>query len=144
MEIRGAEPEKGITLLTKADDNNPVITELNPKPGTYSQEIPVSATAKDDYGIQKISFQISDDGQAWLTQEVKEFDTPQTTVTAECTLMVKDHEDGMIYFRAVAEDFSGHESETGAKAPFIQYSIDHTPPKAPEISSVEEIMVILK
>ena len=134
---RGAEPEKGITLLTKADDNNPVITELNPKPGTYSQEIPVSATAKDDYGIQKISFQISDDGQAWLTQEVKEFDTPQTTVTAECTLMVKDHEDGMIYFRAVAEDFSGHESETGAKAPFIQYSIDHTPPKAPEISSVE-------
>ena len=134
---RGAEPEKGITLLTKADDNNPVITELNPKPGTYSQEIPVSATAKDDYGIQKISFQISDDGQTWLTQEVKEFDTPQTTVTAECILMVKDHEDGMIYFRAVAEDFSGHESETGAKAPFIQYSIDHTPPKAPEISSVE-------
>ena len=134
---RGAEPEQGITLLTKADDTAPVITVLNPKPGTYSQEIPVSATAKDDYGIKKISFQISYDGQAWLTQKTEEFDTPKTTVTAEHNLQVKDCEEGMIYFRAVAEDFSAHESDTSEKAPYIQYRIDHTPPAAPELSSVE-------
>ena len=134
---RGAEPEKPFMFFTKADDTPPVITALSPESASFSSEIFVSAEAEDNCGIRKIILQVSENNQDWNNIAEKEFADGNKKERAEAVLSVKEFEEGIIYFRAVAEDINGHVSETGSKAPFVQYYVDHTPPEVPVLVSTE-------
>ena len=134
---RGAEPEKPFMFFTKADDTPPVITALSPESASFSSEISVSAEAEDNCGIRKIILQVSENNQDWNNIAEKEFADGNKKERAEAVLSVKEFEEEIIYFRAVAEDINGHVSETDSKAPFVQYYVDHTPPEAPVLVSTE-------
>ncbi len=115
---RGAEPEKPFMFYTKADDTPPVITALSPESASFSSEISVSAEAEDNCGIRKIILQVSENNQDWNNITEKEFTDGNKKERAEAVLSVKEFEEEIIYFRAVAEDINGHVSETDSKASF--------------------------
>ena len=129
---RGTEPEQGITLHTKADETAPVITELNPKPGDFSQSIPITVRAEDDYGIAQLEYQTSLDGEVWTTVETQNFSHISNRVLADYKLSLENYPEGKIFVRVLAQDFKGNQSDSGKTAPFVQYRIDRTAPLAPK------------
>ena len=134
---RGVEPQSGITLHTKADETAPVITELNPKPGDFSQEIPITVRAEDDYGITQLEYQISLDKETWTTVETQTFSHISSNVYADYKLSLKDYPEGSLYVCVLAKDFKENQSDSGETAPFVQYRIDRTSPLAPESVKAE-------
>ena len=128
---RGMESESGITVHTKADETAPVITELNPKPGDFLREIPITVRAEDDYGIAQLEYQISLDGEVWTTVETQTFSHISNRVLADYKLSLDSYPEGKIFVRVLAYDFQNNQSDSGKTAPFVQHRIDRTPPAAP-------------
>lgn len=125
-------PSEDITVSTKSDTTAPVITSISPKPGYYSDEIPLCLTAWDDFGVASVEIQTSADTYNWNTVTTVEYQGEKQEEKAEFTLDVSQAEEGNLYVRGVAADKAGNTGDASIEAPYIQYVVDHTPPKAPE------------
>ena len=125
-------PSDDILVSTTSDTNAPVVTSINPKSGQYSDYIPLSVTAKDEYSVEKIIIQLSSDKVEWQDIYSRVYSEIKTSATASYKLPLKDYDEGYIYIRAVAYDKSGNVSDTGETAPFVQHIVDRTAPEAPQ------------
>ena len=120
-----------LTVTTRVDSNNPVVTSLSPNPGRYSDSINFRAGAGDDCGIKSIEIQVSTDLKEWKTVSVAEYSTYQKTVSYVCNVSLADYMDGSIYVRAVAKDFSDNLSDISENCAYVEYIVDKTAPTIP-------------
>ena len=130
-------PSEPITARTQKDGTAPVITKLLPLPGYYAEGIQVSITASDDYGVQSITLQTSPDGLFWTDVETKEYTAVAAAQTWSKRLSLTHYDEGLLYVRGVAKDFSGNVSTTDGTAPYVQHIVDRTAPAAPAELSAE-------
>lgn len=128
---RGTSSEE-ITAATQSDSIAPVITSIDPKPGYYRDEIPLCLTAWDDSGVASVEIQTSTDIYNWKTVTALEFSGDKQEEKAAFQLNVSEAEEGNLYVRGVAADKAGNTGDATMEAPYVQYIVDHTPPKAPE------------
>ena len=119
------------TARTLADDTAPVITAQSPASARYTSSVPFSVTAKDDCDIKSITIQISFDRASWTDISTSEYDTRAASKTYSYSVSLADYEDGSVYLRGVATDFTGNVSDTSADAPYSEYIVDKTAPAAP-------------
>ena len=120
-----------ITVTTQADTTAPVISQIRPTPGYYSDKIDLRFTAADDHSIGSILVQISTDGQVWTDLHTETYGDISKNRTLSYVLSLDGYEEGFIYLRAVATDMSGNESASDASAPFVQHVVDRTAPQKP-------------
>jgi len=132
---RGKESEI-YEVSTVSDNQAPVVTSLQPKPGRYSTSITVSATAVDDVGVRSLTIQTSKDNKVWTDIQTYTPASAQKTLTFSHTINLKDELEGSIYVRAVATDAAGNISDTSENAPYVEHRIDHTGPEVPTDFSV--------
>ena len=119
------------TVTTAPDTTAPVITAQSPSPGRYNSSISFRATANDDCGIQSIVIQASRDRQDWETLSSQTFLSRAASASYTYALSLEDYEDGSLFVRGIATDFSGNVSNSGGNAPLVEYHVDKTPPEAP-------------
>ncbi len=119
------------TVTTSDDVTAPVVTSLSPNPGRYNSTIPFKASAGDDSGIKSITIQTSTDKTNWKDVSVATYTTYKKTATYSYNLSLSNYNDGSIYVRAVATDFSGNLSDSSASAPYVEYMVDKTAPDKP-------------
>ena len=123
-------PSEPITVTTQADIYAPAVTQLLPASGSYSGDVTVSATARDEYCVAKLALQISVDGETWETLTEKTFDSVSTTAKINYTLSLAAYTRS-VRIRAVATDSAGNVSNTGDDAPYARFTPDNTPPQVP-------------
>ncbi|MGN1131288.1 MAG: leucine-rich repeat protein, partial [Ruminococcus sp.] len=120
-----------IVVSTDVDTQAPVITALSPSASRRNSTINFSASAGDDYGVKSLAIQISTNKTDWETLSSANFSNVSKTVSYSFNVDVDKFDDGSIYVRAVATDFSGNVSDTSETAPFVEYVIDKTAPDSP-------------
>ncbi|MBQ1649303.1 MAG: hypothetical protein II047_12730, partial [Bacteroidales bacterium] len=126
-----------ITAVTKADATEPVITSIRPVSGYYSDFIPVSVVAKDDYNVKSITLQSSADGLHWDNVYTETYSNVSNSRSLSYVLSLADYPEGSLYVRAIACDSSDRYSNTGIDAPYVQHMVDKTAPAAPTGVSAE-------
>ena len=119
------------TARTAWDMTAPVITQQSPNAARFNQSIGFSATAKDDCDIQTLAIQVSTDLSSWTTLSTQTYTARSFSQTYAYTIDLSGYADGSLYVRAIATDFAGNMSNTGADAPYTEYFVDRTAPKAP-------------
>ena len=121
-----------LSVRTLGDTAPPVITSQSPKSARYADTVPFSVTAKDDCAIAKMQIQWSADLETWteLASESYELGAASKTFTFQVDLAAFD--EGSLFLRGIATDFSGNVSDTSAEAPVSEYIVDRTPPAAPQ------------
>ena len=132
---RGEESDE-ITAKTQSDTIAPVITQITPNAGYCNEQIQTSITAVDNTGIASILIQTSRNAVIWDDYKTVVFDGTRKSETAYETIRTKDLEEGDFYIRGVASDVFGNLGNFFNDAPYVQYIIDHTAPKIPEILNV--------
>ncbi|MGN0477697.1 MAG: PKD domain-containing protein [Ruminococcus sp.] len=120
-----------IIVSTDVDTQAPVITALSPSASRRNSTINFSASAGDDYGVKSLAIQISTNKTDWETLSSANFSNVSKTVSYSFNVDVDKFDDGSIYVRAVATDFSGNVSDMSETAPFVEYVIDKTAPDSP-------------
>lgn len=126
-----------VSVSTKSDTTGPVITRITPGAGYYTQNIPVSVTADDDFRVASLNVQISTDLKTWTTVSEQAFSGENKTETYDCTIDISGLEDGTVYVRAVAVDQAGNQGDDSASAPYVQYVIDRQAPDT--VQNVEAV-----
>jgi len=124
-------PSEDIVITTLSDTTAPVITDISPKPGSYSSEIALTVTAKDENGVAEITVQTSVNAMSWTDVYTQKFETEEKTQLLRYTLPLDGYEEGYIYVRGIAKDAAGNTSDAGVDAPYVQHKIDKTAPAAP-------------
>lgn len=124
-------------VTTLSDTSVPVITKQAPSPARYSKSIPFNVTAKDDCEIASIRIETSRDTDTWEAVHSESF-ANKNTAYVSYNVDVSDMQEGKLQVRAIATDASGNVSDESNKAPYIEYYIDHTAPKAPDGIKVKE------
>lgn len=120
------------TIHTLKDENKPIITNLSPTSNRYNKTISFCATAKDDCGISAITIQVSTNLQQWEDIAKKEYTDNNTTVSYSTAINLSMYEEGSVYVRGIADDFSGNSSQIGNDAPYVEYIVDKTAPEIPK------------
>ena len=120
------------TFRTKADTTAPVITSQSPSAGRYNNNINFRVTVSDDCAIKSITIQTSVDRIEWTDVNTVEYTDNSASKTYSYNVSLSNFSDGYIYIRGIATDKSGNVSDTGDKAPLIQYYVDKIPPAAPQ------------
>ena len=133
VDIRGnvGEYSDDYTVSTDTDTMPPVITKLVPTASRYNAAITFRATANDDCGIKSIEIQVSTDRINWKTVSVGNYTTFSKSCTYTYNVPIDGYDDGSIFVRAVATDYSNNVSDTTESAPFVEYIIDTTAPNLP-------------
>ena len=116
---------------TAIDETAPVITSQSPNSARYNSTIDFSATAKDDCDVKTIEIQVSTDLSSWATISTKTYTTRTYKQTYNCTIGLNRCAEGSLFVRAIATDFTGNVSDTTDTAPYTEYIVDKTAPKAP-------------
>ncbi|MFZ3171039.1 MAG: fibronectin type III domain-containing protein [Carboxydocellales bacterium] len=132
-ENRGT-PSAEIPVKTEADTSAPVITAIQPSPGYFSTEIPLTVTVTDDFSVSAVTIQISRDRTEWFDlTTVNPQNAPAQAVVAY-RWDVSQETEGTLYVRALAVDTAGN---IGQASPAYEYRIDHTGASAPVGFNVE-------
>ncbi|MBQ4156254.1 MAG: PKD domain-containing protein, partial [Clostridia bacterium] len=116
---------------TAIDETAPVITSQSPASSRYNSTIYFSATAKDDCDIESIQIQVSTDLKNWSAISTKTYTTRSYKQTYSYTINLSGYEEGSVFVRVIATDFSGNVSNTSDSAPYTEYVVDRTAPNAP-------------
>ena len=128
---------KGVTsneieVKTLEDTIRPYITSIKPEPGYYSDIIPISVSARDNFAVETIIFQWSQDLSTWNDISTVNIEMPSSSVTAKIDFTVSELDEGLYYVRAVAVDEYGKMSETVSGYSYTEYRVDRTAPNAPK------------
>ncbi|MCI9615075.1 MAG: leucine-rich repeat protein, partial [Dorea sp.] len=121
-----------ITARTQADTTAPVITAMKPNAGYYNKEIPVRITATDNTGIASVLIQTSDNAIIWNDYKTINFGGTNKAETVAENISLEGYAEGNLYIRGIAKDKKGNSSDSSDKAPYVQYIVDRTAPKAPK------------
>lgn len=120
-----------LSVTTLADETAPVIKKVKPAPGRFSQTIPFSVEAQDDYTVKRIILLASQDLTNWTEIEEKVFTSTLASRSQSFTVSLSAYDEGNLYLAAVAFDEAGNSSPYGNEAAYVQYIVDRTPPAAP-------------
>ncbi|MBX9035114.1 PKD domain-containing protein, partial [Gordonibacter massiliensis] len=120
-----------INVTTASDTTAPVVTRLRPTSGYYSNSISLSATGTDEYCVEKMIMQTSQDGKTWKDVYEETFGGVDAQRTVQYDLSLAEYAEGPLYVRALAFDAAGNQSDSSKSAPFVQYFVDRTAPAAP-------------
>lgn len=121
-------PSEDLVAKTTADAAGPVITQILPAAGRYSEMIPVSATVKDEYCVSSVTLQYSVDNINWTDITTQTYTDIQAVRTLRADLSLEKVEEGYVYIRAIALDNEGNASKNES---FVQHRVDKTAPAAP-------------
>ena len=120
-----------LTVRTEGDKTPPVITNLGPKAGRHNNSINFTAEAKDDSAIKSITIQTSTDKVNWKDIKKSTYSSRRKAVRLNYTISLDKYDEGSIFVRAVAEDFSGNLSDISESAAYCEYIVDKTAPGKP-------------
>ena len=121
-------PSEELVAKTTADAVGPVITQILPAAGRYSEMIPVSATVKDEYCVSSVTLQYSVDNINWKDIVTQTYTDIQAVRTLHGELSLENVDEGYVYIRAIALDNEGNASKNES---FVQHRVDKTAPAAP-------------
>ena len=133
---RGVESDP-ISVTTDPDTSPPVVTSINPKPGRYARNIPLTAVIKDDFAVRSVDIECSYNLSRWERVATLNAATPAVSVTFSYSFDLSGRPDGSIYIRFVPKDMAGNIGNSTSTAPFVEYLVDRTPPSAPQGVRVE-------
>lgn len=133
VDTRGnvGEYSEAYTASTSEDTMKPAITAQSPMPARFRKAFTYSATAQDDCGVASITVQVSEDNENWNSISTKTYSSSATVQTYSYTVNTDNYNEGKVYVRAIAKDFSGNESLSDTSAPSVEYCIDRTAPSKP-------------
>ena len=126
-----------ITATTSKDTTAPVIAGISPDSGSYNQPIPLKFTVSDDYGVDHVVVQVSQDGAEWTDLTTISVQKEGISVPVSFSCDTSEWEEGVYYIRALATDLAGNMSDNSDQAPFHQYRVDRTAPEAPKNLSAQ-------
>ena len=128
---RGTSSET-VTVRTQSDTTAPVVTRIRPTSGYYSANIDVTITATDEYNVESITLQTSQDAVIWADVYTETYSNANKSRTMSYKLALEGYEEGILFIRGVATDQAGNLSDAGRTAPFVQHIVDRTAPGTPE------------
>lgn len=122
------EPSDPYTASTEADTTAPVAVQILPNPGSFSEEIWLTATVEDDSCITSATLEYSLDTVRWKEIRTETYSDGKAVQKISARLSLEDIPEGLLYVRVTAVDRAGNRAEDPA---FVQHMVDKTGPEAP-------------
>jgi len=119
-----SEPSEDCSVTTIADTSGPVITKITPEPKDSNQDINMTITAEDDYKVEYIKLQITNNEVVKYDEIILRSSAPSKSITERYTLKVSDYEDGKVSVCAIPYDVYGNEGTSTTYG----YKINTAPP----------------
>ena len=113
-----------ITVSTAADSIKPYISNMLPAPSSVKNSINFRITVNDNSYAKKLKLYYSRDNENWIEYQTLENQTPSKEYTFIYDGSLSEFDDGIIYFKAVAED--GNENHSDGAV--VSYKIDTIAP----------------
>lgn len=130
------EPSDEITVTTSVDTTSPVNSGITPVSGYFQNEIPMTFSGSDEYGIASLDVQVKISEGEWTTLETFTYDGTQMRLTQEYTVNASELPEGTIRLRGIFTDVAGNVSDMSNQSPFVELVIDRTAPARPQLDQV--------
>lgn len=130
------EPSDEITVTTSVDTTSPVNSGITPVGGYFQNEIPMTFSGSDEYGIASLDVQVKISDGEWTTLETFTYDGSQMRLTQEYTVNASALPEGTVRVRGIFTDVAGNVSDMSNQSPFVELVIDRTAPAKPQLDQV--------
>lgn len=121
-------PSDLYTASTEADTTAPVTVQILPAPGSFRDEINLSATVEDDSSLASATLEYSSDNIQWNKIRTETYSDGAAVQKISARLNLSNIPEGLLYVRATAVDLAGNMTENPV---YVQYMVDKTAPEAP-------------